>query len=92
MTFTTTSSSKTLNLKVFLEGLTTGVGVMSQAMDGNTGLPQFGPDIADQVIVELHDPTYPYAISSLYAPFNNVDLKTNGEISISTLPGSITGS
>jgi trimeric autotransporter adhesin len=92
MTFTTTSSSKTLNLKVFLEGLNVGVGVMSQAMDGNTGLPQFGPDIADQVTVELHNATYPYAISSLYPPFNNVDLKTNGEISISTLPGSITGS
>ena len=57
--------TKTLNLKLYLEGLyNTVTGLMKQAQ-GLAG-PQFGTDIADQVTVELHEITPPYLISALY--------------------------
>ena len=84
-------ANKTLSLKLYLEGLyNTGTGLMKQAQ-GLAG-PQFGTDIADKVTVELHEITPPYAISALYSPFTNADLKTDGTVTINTIPGTITGS
>jgi hypothetical protein len=84
-------ANKTLSLKLYLEGLyNTGTGLMKQAQ-GLAG-PQFGPGIADKVTVELHEITPPYSISTLYPPFTNADLKTDGTMTINTIPGTITGS
>ncbi|NVO19821.1 MAG: fibronectin type III domain-containing protein [Bacteroidetes bacterium] len=80
-------TTKTLNIEVFLEGLYAGAGLMNSALD-NSG-PHFGPGIADQVTVELHNPVSPYAAAYT---FNNVNLHNNGGISINTIPGGITGS
>ncbi len=80
-------TTKTLNLKAFIEGLYAGAGVMNQASDG-TG-PHFGAGIADQVTIELHNPIAPYSIA--YS-FENIDLLTNGEILINSIPGEISGS
>jgi hypothetical protein len=85
------AASKTLSLKLYLEGLYTGGGMMIEA-NGAGYVPQFGPGIADQVTVELHDATAPYAISSLYSPYSNVDLNTDGTLAITSIPGIITGS
>jgi hypothetical protein len=60
---------------------------MRQAQ-GETG-PQFGAGIADQVTVELHEATSPFAAAYT---FNNVNLSTNGTLSIGTIPAAITGS
>lgn len=80
--------TKTLNAKLFLEGLyDAGTGLMRQAQ-GLTG-PQFGTGIADQVSIELHNATTPFDV--VYT-FNNIDVNTDGTLSISTLPGTITGS
>jgi hypothetical protein len=81
-------SFKTLNVSVLLEGLyEPGTGLMRQAQ-GETG-PQFGAGIADQVTVELHEATSPFAAAYT---FNNVDLSTNGTLSIGTIPTAISGS
>ncbi len=77
----------TLNLNLFLEGLYTGSGEMIQAQ-GSSG-PQFSEGIADQLTVELHSEWWPY--STDYS-FNNVDLYTDGTLSVNTLPAEITGS
>ncbi|MEI6851257.1 MAG: fibronectin type III domain-containing protein [Bacteroidota bacterium] len=79
--------TKTLQVKLFLEGLYAGNGIMNQSL-GLSG-PQFGSGIADKVSIELHYATPPYSI--LYT-YNNVDLSTNGMIEISSIPGNITGS
>jgi hypothetical protein len=82
------TTTKTLNLKLFLEGLyNTGTGLMNQAQ-GLSG-PEFGPGIADKVRVELHYSTTPFGIAYTYS---NMDLHTNGTLAINTIPGSITGS
>jgi hypothetical protein len=81
-------SNKTINLKLFLEGLYAPLtGLMNQAQ-GASG-PQFGAGVADQVTIELHDATAPYAIAHTYS---NVNLNTNGTLSISNIPGTVSGS
>ena len=77
----------TLNLNLFLEGLYTGSGAMRQAQD--ISAPKYSTGIADQLTVELHRDTPPY--STAYT-FNNVDLHTDGSLTISTIPSGITGS
>lgn len=67
------SSNKTLNLTAFLEGLYTGSGTMNQA--NNELGPQFGPGIADQIAVELHN-SGNYGIIEYADP--NVFLSTGG--------------
>ena len=61
--------------------------MMNQAQ-GISGA-EFGAGIADVVTVELHDATAPYAVAYTYSDIN---LSTTGNLSINTLPGSITGS
>ncbi|NVO19358.1 MAG: hypothetical protein HXX13_06640 [Bacteroidetes bacterium] len=82
-------ATKTCYLKIFIEELYDGVsGTMKQAMDVGP-LPKFGTGIADQVTIELHNASTPYATAYT---FSNVDLLTDGSVSISTIPGNISGS
>lgn len=80
-------TTKTLNVKVFLESLYAGAGSMRQAQ-GSTGA-QFGAGIVDQVTIELHSATAPYATAYSYSAIN---LLTDGTLSIGSIPGTITGS
>ena len=85
LTFTTTAALKTLNLKLFLEGLYTGSGSMNKAQ-GISG-DQFPGNTADQVTVELHDAITGVLVYSL----GNADLSTTGMIS-GTIPAVHNGS
>ncbi|MBK7030468.1 MAG: S8 family serine peptidase [Bacteroidales bacterium] len=76
---------KSLQLNVFLEGLYTTAGMMSQA--NNEFGPQFGPGIADQVTLEFHNET-DYSI--IEHSVSNVDLSTNGQLNLE-IPGTLTG-
>jgi hypothetical protein len=87
MVFVTTSSNKVLNLKIFLQGLYAGSGLMNQAQ-GAAGA-QFGAGIADQVTVELHETDAPFATAYVYPDIN---LGTNGNIVVSSIPANVTGS
>jgi hypothetical protein len=82
----TTPTTKTITIKLFLEGLYAGNGSMNQAQS-DAG-PQFANGIADQAIVEFHDTNSPYGM--LYE-FNNIDIGTNGTAVVSNLPGTISG-
>jgi hypothetical protein len=79
-------TTKTLTLKLYLEGLYSSGGIMNQSQN-ETG-PQFATGITDQATVEFHDANSPYGM--LYE-FNNVDIGTNGTAVISNLPGTISG-
>jgi len=81
------SVTKMLNIKVFLEGLYAGGGIMNQA-NGNSG-HQFAVGIADTIKVELHNASAPYATA--YS-FGNLNLLTDGTIAIDAVSGSISGS
>ena len=78
--------TKTLNLTgVILEGLYAGGGVMNQAQ-GDAGA-QFGPGVADEITVELHDATtYATILHSA-----TVALSTSGAATVSNIPGSLNG-
>ena len=80
-------STKTLSVKVFLEGLYAGSGHMNQAMNA-TGA-QYLSGIADQITIELHDAASPYGVAYTYS---NTDLHTDGTATITTIPGTVTGS
>jgi len=81
-------STKTLNLTAYLESLfNSGTGKMNQAQ--KSGAPQFGDGIADQITVELHNNTAPFATAYTYS---GIDLNTNGTVTISTIPAEVTGS
>lgn len=77
---------KTLNLKLFLEGLYTGSGAMRQASDASG--PHLPAGIADHITIELHD-------ASNYATIvhNVIDTSvgTDGTMTL-TLPVSLNGS
>jgi hypothetical protein len=84
--------TKTLNLKALLsglmaprEGITPPTGTMYEAIDGNTGLPQFGAGIADAVTVQIYDAT-----PTLITEFIGVQLHTDGTASI-TIPPAYSG-
>ncbi|MEI6750369.1 MAG: GEVED domain-containing protein, partial [Bacteroidota bacterium] len=68
--------SKTLNLTVFLEGLFNGT-TMNKAQNGAGD--QFTGTVADQIIVELHNSTSPYATAG--GPYT-VDVNTDGTASV----------
>ncbi len=65
-------------LKLFFDGYYTSSNVMREAMDGNTGLPQWGSGIADKVDIEFHNSTNPWALVQTYS---NVNLSTDGIVS-----------
>ncbi|NVO20031.1 MAG: hypothetical protein HXX13_10045 [Bacteroidetes bacterium] len=80
--------TKTLNVKLFLEGLyNTSTSLMNQAQ--SISGPQFGSGIADQVTVELHNAVAPYGVA--YSS-NNVNLLTTGNLSVNSVPGALSGS
>ena len=82
------TASKTLSLKLYLEGLYAGGGVMNQAL-GAGYVPQFGPGIADQVIVELHaDGNYANIVYSS----GLVNLSTGGIVTVSDIPSGLSSS
>jgi hypothetical protein len=77
----TGASIHSATLKVFLEGLYAGSGTMNQAYD-DLG-PHFGPGIADQVTVELHNSAN-YSTIAYSLGLRNVS--TTGNIAISAIP------
>jgi len=79
--------NKTLNVKVYLEGLYESNGVMHKAQD-ETG-NHFPGETADEVTVELHDAAN---YSTVIETFSQVPVTTAGDISISSLPAGLTGS
>jgi len=77
-----TTSSKTLNLTLFLEGLFNGTTMnKTQGASGN----EFPGIVADQITVELHNSTSPFALAG--GPYT-VNVNTNGTASI-TVPASL---
>jgi hypothetical protein len=83
----TGASIHSATIKVFLEGLYAGGGTMNQAYD-DLG-PHFGPGIADQVTVELHNSaTY----STIAYSLGLRNLSTTGNIAISAIPALYNGS
>lgn len=85
-TFTGGPGFRKLNLRLFLEGLYAGNGMMNMSQ-GNSG-NQYTGTVADKITVELHDPiTY----SNLVASFPNVDLNTDGTAALK-IPVSMNGS
>jgi M6 family metalloprotease-like protein len=87
ITVTVNPSTKTLQIKLFLESLYSGAGLMNQAQN-STGA-QFGPNIADRVSFELHNASSPYNI--VYSE-SNIDVTKNGILSTSSIPCSISSS
>jgi hypothetical protein len=85
-------STKTLNLKVFVEGLYVGGDFMREATDFNPVteefLPKWGAGIADVVTVKLYNNTY----STLVASYPGVYLHTNGNLIVTGINGSLNGS
>jgi hypothetical protein len=77
---------KTLNLKLFLEGLYAGNNTMNPAADG-TGLPRWGAAIADKLTIELHDGSN---YSTVVYTASDVLLHTDGTATV-TLPVSLSG-
>ncbi|HRW70591.1 dockerin type I domain-containing protein, partial [Lentimicrobium sp.] len=84
--YTPEPSDKTLTVEVFLEGLYNGSNTMRQAFDENG--PHFGPGIADQIVIELHNASGYGNIAYTSPPVN---LGTNGQAVI-TVPGAFSGS
>ncbi|MBK6347764.1 MAG: PKD domain-containing protein [Bacteroidales bacterium] len=80
------STGKILNLTVYLEGLYAGSGNMNVANDESG--PHFGPGVADQISIELHNQAN-YATIEHIVP--DVNLGTNGSASV-TIPSSFNGS
>ncbi|MBK6966718.1 MAG: hypothetical protein IPH20_23180 [Bacteroidales bacterium] len=78
-------ANRNLNLTLFLEGLFNGT-AMNKAQ--NSGGDQFPGTIADQITLELHNASFPYATAG--GPFT-VDLNTNGSASL-TIPAAFNGS
>lgn len=82
--------TKTLNLVCYLECLFNG-SAMNQAMDFVSGsiVPRYGAGIADQLSIELHNSTAPYATTNT---FTGLNLNTNGTLSVTSIPASLSGS
>jgi hypothetical protein len=83
---TTTPISRTLHIKLFLEGLYNNNELMNEARNF-TGY-QFGVDIAEQVTVELHDAISPFATKFQES---NINLNTNGTLTVFNIPCDIGG-
>jgi len=77
--------NRTLTLLVFLEGLFDGMSLMNPASDENG--PVWGADIADHIMVELHESFPPYSQAGVYeavlhtngVAVMNLDASCNGE-------------
>jgi hypothetical protein len=82
---------KTLNLKIFLEGLFNGIDGMVKAQgcdDGENPYDMFPGSITDTLTIQLAETNDPYEIiHSEHA----VPVNTDGTISINTIPASLSG-
>ncbi|MFZ4707398.1 MAG: hypothetical protein ACOYMF_15455, partial [Bacteroidales bacterium] len=86
-TFTTgTPVYRTLNLNLYLQGLSAGQSIMNQAKD-ETG-PHFTSPIADQITVELHNAAN---YTNIIYTTSSVDLSTSGTASVN-IPALYNGS
>jgi hypothetical protein len=88
---------KQLALKLFIEGLYSGGGMMHEAMDLFVDpnppydayfIEKWGPGVADTVTVELYDDTYLNKV----ARYTGVNLSTSGLLTIPTVNASLGGS
>lgn len=88
-TFTGGPGQKSLILKLYLEGLYSGGGMMNPAMsfDGVDLLPKWGWTIADHITVELHDATNYYNVINTTS---DIPLNTDGTAAV-ILPGNYNG-
>jgi len=75
------TQSKTLNIKVFLEGLYAGNGTMNKAQDESGD--RYPGTTADVVSVELHNAQ---DYSQIVHSFSNVNLSTSGDLTLSPVP------
>jgi hypothetical protein len=79
-------------LKLFIEGLYSGGGMMHEAMEfdpvGESFTLKWGTGIADTVTVELFDDSY----SNKVERFQGVNLNTNGNLTITGINPSLSGS
>jgi len=80
--------TKTLNLKLYLEGLYAGGGQMNQAKDEN-GLPVFSGTVADSITIELHNETN---YSTVEYAAHGVLLDTDGNVQLTGIPAIHSGS
>ncbi|MEI7980458.1 MAG: hypothetical protein WCI71_02325, partial [Bacteroidota bacterium] len=80
-TFTGTIVYTPLTLKVYLQGLYAGAGIMNNAnnFDGVNILPKWGPAIADHITVEIHDALNYTIIKKV---ISDVPLNINGTATI----------
>jgi hypothetical protein len=81
-TVTVILQNRTLNLKVFLEGLYAGGGKMHPCMDYDINynyVPKWGIDIADTACIELHDASN---YNNIIYTAKNVPLNINGSASV----------
>ena len=79
--------TKTLDLTVILEGLYIGGSIMNKAQDESGD--HFQGNIADKVVVELHNSS-DYSLVEYICRYG--DLDTSGNITISGIPGTFSGS
>jgi hypothetical protein len=79
-------------VKLFIEGLYSGGGMMHEALDfdpvNEIFLPKWGAGIADTVTVELYDDSY----GNKVARFHNVSLHIDGNLSIQGISPTLNGS
>ena len=82
-------TGKKLTAKLFLESLyDIPSGLMKQAM-AVVSTPKYGDGIADQVTIVLHNATAPFDVVHT---FSDVNLNTDGTLTINTVPENISGS
>ncbi len=82
------ATTKTLNISVFIEGLSNGPGTMRAAW-GDAG-PYFGSTVADHIDIEFHDATPGNYSNIIYKAYNQA-LSTTGHVS-AYIPAGLTGS
>jgi hypothetical protein len=89
---TVNTCTKSLNLTLFLEGLYNGVNGLVKVQDcddGENSFDLFTGIITDTLTVQLANTTAPYAT---VFTLHGVPINTNGTITISTIPGVLSGS
>jgi hypothetical protein len=78
-------NNNNIKAKVFVQGLYDGNGMMHEALDfdsvNETFSPKWGTGIADKVTLKLYDSTY----QTLMASYPDVDLHTDGTITIQSI-------
>lgn len=80
-------TEKTLNLKLFIEGLYAGNGFMNKAR--NASAEQYADNVCDKISVEFHDPA---DYSTLVYNATDISLNTNGTAVITGIPSGLGGS